>query len=389
MSNFRKVVKILIPLPIRNIIRKTYFYVFKWPYFKCKYYFLKPFAFLYKKLRSNKIYLFSERTFDAGDNAFYLYKYFKEKNCKCYFLITKSSSDIKKFNDKKDIIEPYSLKHLFYIQSVDYLLFEHLTYNPHCISYNKIPAKKIFLQHGIIQRIVTQYMIDMDFDLFITSTVAERQFIIDITKSNQNKVVLTGLARFDDVYNSSVKNSKIILIMPTFRKWLLDKETILASDYFKKWSSLLHNKELKDYCEKNNYQIIFYPHPEIRKYIGQEFYNLTDQQKDWNVHDLLINCSMVVTDYSSIAFDVAYQMKPVLYYQFDQNEFFGNHYTRGYYDEGNRIGYLFKDEEPLVKKIIQLTKFGIDKEMENKIKSFFYKIDNKNCERTYNEVTKI
>ena len=41
---------------------------------------------------------------------------------------------------------------------------------------------------------------------------------------------------------------------------------------------------------------------------------------------------LMVTDYSSVAFDFAYLKKPVLYFQFDQADFFGGQYGHGYYD---------------------------------------------------------
>ena len=41
----------------------------------------------------------------------------------------------------------------------------------------------------------------------------------------------------------------------------------------------------------------------------------------------------MITDYSSVAFEMAYLKKAVLYYQFDEEEFFsGKHWQKGYFD---------------------------------------------------------
>ena len=45
-----------------------------------------------------------------------------------------------------------------------------------------------------------------------------------------------------------------------------------------------------------------------------------------------MDCALLVTDYSSVFFDVAFLRKPVVYYQFDEEEFRKYHYQKGYFD---------------------------------------------------------
>ena len=55
--------------------------------------------------------------------------------------------------------------------------------------------------------------------------------------------------------------------------------------------------------------------------------------------ELFERCHVLVTDYSSAAFDLAYLGKPVIYYQFDREEFFRTHtYRKGYFDY-KRMGF--------------------------------------------------
>ena len=56
---------------------------------------------------------------------------------------------------------------------------------------------------------------------------------------------------------------------------------------------------------------------------------------DWrtcDLQDLLRRAAFLVTDYSSVAMDFAYMQKPLLYYQFDLDEFRANQYKAGYFD---------------------------------------------------------
>ena len=50
---------------------------------------------------------------------------------------------------------------------------------------------------------------------------------------------------------------------------------------------------------------------------------------------------MLITDYSSVYFDIAYMRKPIIFYQFDEEEFRRKHYQRGYLREEN-LGYKCK-----------------------------------------------
>ena len=45
--------------------------------------------------------------------------------------------------------------------------------------------------------------------------------------------------------------------------------------------------------------------------------------------ELFNECSIFITDYSSIHFDVAFLKKPIIYYQFDKEYFFKKHYQLG------------------------------------------------------------
>ena len=45
------------------------------------------------------------------------------------------------------------------------------------------------------------------------------------------------------------------------------------------------------------------------------------KQGDIDVQKLIKESKLMITDYSSVAFDFSFLNKPVIYYQFDRNEF--------------------------------------------------------------------
>ena len=55
-------------------------------------------------------------------------------------------------------------------------------------------------------------------------------------------------------------------------------------------------------------------------------------QKHSSVPRSLITLARAKRDYSSIAFDFAYMKKPLIYYQFDQDKYYTNHFAKGYFD---------------------------------------------------------
>ena len=79
-------------------------------------------------------------------------------------------------------------------------------------------------------------------------------------------------------------------------------------------------------------------------------------ENDYDVQYLLKSAALLITDYSSVAFDFAYMKKPIIYYQFDESLYYKKHYERGYFDyDKMRFGRKVNDVSDLlfeIKKII-------------------------------------
>ena len=95
---------------------------------------------------------------------------------------------------------------------------------------------------------------------------------------------------------------------------------------------------------------------------------------------------MLITDYSSIHFDVATLKKPIIYYQFDKDDFFSKHYERGYFDyEEDGFGEVIVEETKILEKIKEyiLNNFKMEERYIKKIDETFILLDKNNSKRVY------
>src|SRR5699024_6482356 len=94
---------------------------------------------------------------------------------------------------------------------------------------------------------------------------------------------------------------------------------------------------LHELCEREGLEIVLMPHPNLEPYLpGLELPPhvrvATYAQAD--VQEMIADAALMITDYSSVAFDAAIARRPLAYFQFDRAEFLGGgHIGRpGYFD---------------------------------------------------------
>ena len=108
--------------------------------------------------------------------------------------------------------------------------------------------------------------------------------------------------------------------------------------------------------------------------------------------DVFAQSAVMITDYSSVAFDFAYLERPIIYYQFDKESFFENHsYKKGYFEyETMGFGDVVNDEIELNECLGKILHNGcvLEDRYLGRIHSFFYLIDGDNCKRLLDRVQK-
>lgn len=100
--------------------------------------------------------------------------------------------------------------------------------------------------------------------------------------------------------------------------------------------------------------------------------------------------ALLVTDFSSVAFDFAYLKKPVIYTQFDLDTFFqGQVYSKGYFDyERDGLGPVCYDYETTVQTIIDFVERDcqLAHRYDERSSQFYRWFDSDNCKRVYEEI---
>lgn len=371
-----------------------------------------------KLIRHKAVWLFSDRVDKAGDNGEALFRYVLEQTdcpADCVFSISRHSADAERIKKLGKTVEPMSWKEKFLFLRAETIISSH--FDEHIIRpflafsepYRDISQnqKFIFLQHGItkddISKWVNRYA--RNISIFVTSTIQEYQDVLNRDYGYTAKQVkLTGLPRFDRLENHT---QKIITIMPTWRAYLVggmnpatgkrsEKPEYLKSEYYEMYGQLLSSKELFDTAESLGYSIQFINHPNMvyTTQFADVDARLVYLNHDIAYSDIFSQSAIIVTDYSSVAFDFAYLRKPVVYFQKDYKEFFsGAHtYKKGYFNyETDGFGEVEYTTEALINCIIEYMKNGcqLKNKYRERIDHTFPYSDKNNCQRVYNEILEL
>lgn len=374
-----------------------------------------PFAIVLKQKRKN-LWLLCDSPCEAADNAFWLFKYIRKNkpDIDVCFAISKNVPDYEKVKLLGEVVPYGSLKHWIYYLAADKNISSQKSGKPNAAVcyvlevYGILKNKRVFLQHGIITADLTFLHYEhTKMNLFVTSTYDEWKYVDGIYGYPDGYVQQLGLCRFDGLHDYCIKQNRL-LIMPTWRMYIRnqitsnDKEVAIKefkeTEYFKYWNALLTDAGFIKFIEKNNIEVSFYPHREMRTFV--DAFNFESKHirilsyKETDVQELLKEAAFLITDYSSVSMDFAYMKKPLLYYQFDYEQFREGHHPEGYFSfKEDGLGPVCES----VKKVIEtLKQFYDDKEgFVNKEKylmrhqNYFDLYDTNNCQRNFEAIFKM
>ena len=393
--NYFKMVKSEIKVLKRIFINKG-------PYWTSALAFHFVYILFFPLFRKKKIWLFMDRRENADDNAEHLFKYSTKQNDGIvkYFTLCGDSEDFIRLNNQKNLLPFYSIKQRLIYLFADKIISSHPDENILNPFWGKnikyysglINSKKTFLQHGVTKDDISTWLrkYDKNLELLVTVSEIERNSFYKYKYNYDKSVVqVLGFPRFDNLEN--ISNKKQILIMPSWREYLsyIYKSQINKSEYFKKINSLINNENLIKLANDFGYKIIFKPHPKVYEFIDL-FNKKNEVIFDYNTkyQELFNNSSILITDYSSVAFDFSYNKKPVIYYQY------GNDYNfkDRYFDyETMGFGEVTHYEDELINILGEY--LNNDCEMKNVYKKRvdnFYKFNDKNnCKRVYEAIKKL
>ena len=311
-----------------------------------------------------------DRVGDSGDNAERLFRYLRREHpgVNAWFVVRSDSPDYTRLRAEgyRRVVGYGTRAWKLLMLNCRHLISSHIDVaivRPAALQA-LLPRPRwrfTFLQHGVIKDDISAWLNVKRIDLFVTSTPAEHASIVDDDTRyvfTSKEVVRTGLPRFDRLreLGSAVSEAeqRMILITPTWRDWLSAPlklgsyrrevaSTFPDSDYAANWLGLLRSDALRALCHEQGLRIGFLPHPNMQPILnGLDLPDHVDAltYTDHDVQDLFVRAAVLVTDYSSVAFNAAYVDRPVVYFQFDAERVkLGGHLGRQGYFDYERDGY--------------------------------------------------
>jgi len=306
-----------------------------------------------------------DRIHEADDSGEHLFRYLRarRRDVNAWFVVERGTADWKRL--KKDgykrVVAHGSLTWKLLMLNAQHLISSHVDENivrPPELRFAQAvsPWRFTFLQHGVIKDDLSHWLNRKDISVFVTSTQAEYESVAGDHTSypfTSKEVVLTGLPRFDLLREVGARVSEdqrdLILIAPTWRQWLaagivpgtMRREDygadVLESEFMVNWLAVLGSDALREAAERHGLKVAFLPHPVLQPLLP--LLDLPDHvvplsYEGVDVRELFARSAVLVTDYSSVAFNAAYIERPVVYFQFDaaQVEAGEHNGKRGYFN---------------------------------------------------------
>ncbi len=294
-----------------------------------------------------------EKLIDSG------YKY-------AYFIVTEDALGDVPEKYRKNVLIKHSFKHyLYFFKAHTFIGTETMVHSIDLKTFNRLALIKVagrnknyvFLQHGVM------YMVSLDSEArkmfkrknlngkyrVVVSSQAEADHFVNLGNHYEEDLYISGLPKFDK--NILNPDADKIIIMPTWRPWEINtaRDNFLETSYFKMIMKIYDNvpENLKD-------KVIILPHP----LIVNELKNLPKSVTDTIVMDakydlILRQARILITDYSSIAYDAFYRGSRVIFYWEEKDDCMA-HYgpsTKLMLNEENVYGDFFYNTDGLKESI--------------------------------------
>ena len=363
-----------------------------------------PVALIYKNHRTH-IWLLCEYGPEARDNAYYLFRYLRTEHPEidAVYALNKNSIDMDRVTSLGEVVHYGSLKHWVYYLAAEVNVSSQKGGKPNAavcyvleVITGLLKNTRVFLQHGIIKDdLPFLHYKKTKLSMFMTSTRREYEFVRDNFGYPDGSIVLTGLCRYDNLFDTS--DGATIGIMPTWREWLYQSHEMEEVEgttdfeqtvFYKMWSEFI--VALLEHYKDSDVRIVLCLHRNLQHY-NAHFEKLSSKLEVVNlgngdVADVLKNSSCLITDYSSVAIDFAYLKKPLAYYQADYIQFREHHLPEGYFDyEKDGFGKVCYTQEEMAAWVHDCVSSGFQttEPYRSRVEEFFEFHDQNYCERNY------
>ncbi|WP_402375879.1 CDP-glycerol glycerophosphotransferase family protein [Isoptericola rhizosphaerae] len=354
-----------------------------------------------------QVWLIGERTDTAQDNGVHLFRHLRETDPRrpVYYVIDRSSPQFDRVAQYGHVVAHSSWRHqllmlhatvLANAYSVRYLIptgWSLANYTRHLVW--RVGALRVYLKHGIhlspysVKRGTTGY------DVCLTVMPGETE-ALRATSGYDSQLVEVGMPRYDAL--TPTTPSRTLLFMPTWRKYLVAKvldgsdsaeSPYEGSAYERFMTGFLTSSRLQGMLEKYDYRLTFLPHynmaPKFDGMTGLASRVTIENANTVEFQELLRGCDGFITDFSSVHFDIAYLGTPIVYTQFDREDFEAKHSSPSWFDyERDGFGPVTHDLEGALDAVEEMLRDDCaqDPRYAARIEHAFTHRDRNNCART-------
>ncbi len=340
--------------------------------------------------RFQDAWLLMDRVHDADDNGERLFEHLRlaRPDVNAWFVVERGTPDWKRLaaRGERRLLAHGSLTWRMAMLNAAWLVSSHAdlaVYRPAQLSGTG-PAtwRFAFLQHGITKDDLSTWLNHRLLDLFVVGTQAELESVVGdgttyrfTTKETRN----TGLPRFDRLLAKAAatppSERDLVIVAPTWRQWLALplrrgsqrrslESAFWDSEYMRLWTGLLRSDRVAAALANRGWRLGFMPHPNLQSILPEMDLPAHVEPLSFagtDVQALYARCALLVTDYSSVAFNTAYIDRPAVYFQFDREEMLGGAHVgrRGYFDyHRDGFGPVVEDLESAEQAIVEAIERG-------------------------------
>lgn len=300
------------------------------------------------------VWLIGERADEAQDNGLQLFRYLRTHHPRrhAYYVLDRSSPGFVQARRLGHVVAHSSLRHQLLMLHAEVVANAHSMH--HLLPRTwprqafirrlawRVGALQVFLQHGVHLSPEAVKRGGSGYDVILTSTHRESAALRAVSGYDE-QIAEVGLPRFDHL--TPTARSRTILVMPTWRRYLPSKlfgsdrpgiDPFAGSSYERFFTGLLTSCRLHALLETHDYRLTFLPHTNVAaqfteaRTAGPRIAVAAVAHAP--VQELVRRCDAFVTDYSSAHFDAAYLGTPVIYAQFDREEYHARHAAPSWFD---------------------------------------------------------
>ncbi|MDR1791380.1 MAG: CDP-glycerol glycerophosphotransferase family protein [Propionibacteriaceae bacterium] len=359
-----------------------------------------------RRYAGKRIWIYYDKLYRRGDNGEYAFRYAsaQDDGIEKHYLVTKGSPAAASWPDGPAYTEYRSPQAMLAFLHAEIVFQTHI----HPTSYGGFAGVEqyfrtfydythIGIQHGLtVQDLAATVNFAHDATDYYCLAAPVEHAALSAPEYGYRpaQLIPTGLARFDGLRGDT---QPVILIAPTWRSYLAAdpvlgharefSPALHESEYVRIYAALLADEKLLAACRERGYRIRFVLHPvfgaQAADFTGNDVVEIVSAAGDFSYEQALSEAALLVTDFSGIQFDFAYQYKPVLYFQPPE---LPPSYTSAHYSYArDALGEVVAELPTLVNTLVNYlaADCALPDEYRERIDAFFYFHDAASAKRIY------